>query len=204
MEKIYIYDRYILLLTLTGTANLLRSIEIPVHMFITPDIKEKVTLISDHDFAQVLLNHTTNQKALHTTVPFSAGEVISRFGAKSTHRKATYLTVQIADDKHITLLPEFLQYINHSCAPTVFFDTTSMELVCILDMQPGDELTFFYPSTEWEMAQPFNCNCGSPECLKVIQGAAHLSRRTLKKYRLTDFIRQKIQLASRPALKSRT
>lgn len=29
------------------------------------------------------------------------------------------------------------------------------------DIQPGDELSFFYPSTEWEMAQGFECKCGA-------------------------------------------
>lgn len=26
-------------------------------------------------------------------------------------------------------------------------------------LKEGDELTFFYPSTEWSMAQPFDCLC---------------------------------------------
>jgi len=154
--------------------------------------KSTAKMVSNHTFAKVMLNKSTGQKALHAAKSFYPGEVICQFNAGSTSAIPTYLTVQVADDKHITLMPEFLQYINHSCAPTVFFDTTSMELVCLKAMNPGDEFTFFYPSTEWEMAQPFDCNCGTPECLQVIQGAAHLSKATLKKYRLTDFIRQKV------------
>jgi SET domain len=83
-----------------------------------------------------------------------------------------------------------LQYINHSCEPTVFFDTASLELICLKPLQPGDELTFFYPSTEWDMSQPFVCNCQSPGCLQLINGASHLDRSTLNQYRLTDFIKQ--------------
>jgi hypothetical protein len=33
-------------------------------------------------------------------------------------------------------------------------------------------MTFFYPSTEWDMAQPFTC-CGSSNCW-VVKGAAHI------------------------------
>jgi|SRR6187549_2657874 len=154
--------------------------------------KQGVKVISNHPFGRVLLNKSTGQKSLNATKQFYPGDVICLFGAGTTSSFPTYLTVQIATNKHITLEPEFLQYINHSCAPTVFFDTTSMELVCLKAMNPGDEFTFFYPSTEWDMAQPFDCNCGSPECLHVIQGAAHLSKATLKKYKLTDFIRQMI------------
>lgn len=156
------------------------------------DSKQAVIVISDYTFVKVLQNKATGQKSLHASTRFNRGDVISPFSAGSTKRHPTYLTVQIADKKHITLVPEFLQYINHSCAPNVFFDTTKMELVCLKAIKPGEELTFFYPSTEWDMAAPFACNCGSRECLQIISGAAQLSLDILEKYRLTDFIRQKI------------
>ena len=112
---------------------------------------------------------------------------------KRYSKTATYLTVQTGEDKHITLQPEFLQYINHSCYPNVFFDTTAMQLVALKEIQPGDELMFFYPSTEWDMSQPFDCFCGTTQCLHRIQGAAYLSDEEAKRYRLTDFINEKFQ-----------
>ena len=150
-------------------------------------------VISNHIFANVLLNNSSSQKSLHAAVSFSPGDVICNFDAGITQSYATYLTVQTSTDSHITLVPEFLQYINHSCALNVFFNTTSMELVCLQPLQPGDEFTFFYPSTEWEMSQPFVCNCGNAECLQLINGASHLSVETLSKYKLTDFIRQQVK-----------
>jgi hypothetical protein len=150
-------------------------------------------VISNHIFANVLLNNSSSQKSLHAAVSFVAGDVICKFSADVTQSYATYLTVQTAADTHITLMPEFLQYINHSCAPNVFFNTAAMELVCLQPMQPGDEFTFFYPSTEWEMAQPFVCNCGNAGCLQLINGASHLSVETLSKYKLTDFIREQVR-----------
>jgi len=147
-------------------------------------------VISRYKFAEVLQNSSTGQKSLHATVSLSPGDVICPFSAGVTQDYATYLTVQTGTSKHITLMPEFLQYINHSCAPNVFFDTTAMQLVCLSALQPGDEMTFFYPSTEWDMAQPFVCNCGSKNCLQLINGASHLSVETLRQYRLTDFIKE--------------
>ena len=151
-------------------------------------------VISNHIFANVLLNNSSRQKSLLAAVSFAPGDVVCRFDADITQSYATYLTVQTGANRHITLMPGFLQYINHSCAPNVFFNTASMELVCLQPMQPGDEFTFFYPSTEWEMAQPFVCNCGSTGCLQLINGASHLSVETLSKYKLTDFIRQQVRL----------
>ena len=150
-------------------------------------------IISHHTFANVVQNAGTNQKSLVATVSFAAGDIICKFSAGITQSFATYLTIQTGASRHITLVPEFLQYTNHSCAPTVFFNTTTMELVCLQAMQPGDEFTFFYPSTEWEMAQPFVCNCGNTECLQLINGASQLSVQTLSKYKLTDFIRQQLK-----------
>ena len=149
-----------------------------------------VQVLSNHAIAEIWQNAQTNQKSLHAMKPFKPGDVISRFPAGSFSSHATYLTVQVGVNRHITLQPEFLQYINHSCEPNVLFDTTSMRVICLKELNVGDELTFFYPSTEWDMVQPFVCNCGSKDCLQLINGASHLSLKTIKKYRITDFIQQ--------------
>jgi len=158
-------------------------------------------LISDHNFAQVRQNSINKQNAFIALQSFQPGEVIAGFSAGTIGAEPTYLTVQVDVGKHITLQPEFLQYINHSCSPNVFFDTTTMQLVALKEIQQEDEMTFFYPSTEWEMIQPFNCYCGSPNCIGEIKGAAFLTKNIWKQYRLTDFIQQ--QLARRSARKVR-
>ncbi|GAC1448821.1 MAG: hypothetical protein NVSMB7_10600 [Chitinophagaceae bacterium] len=156
-------------------------------------LSQTLRLVSNNGFAEVWKNETNGQQSLHATTSFSPGNVICAFHAGTTSAKVTYLTVQIDDDKHITLQPEFLQYINHSCSPTVFFDTTLMQLVCLAEINTGDEFTFFYPSTEWEMVQPFTCYCGSTNCLNTIEGAAHIKEDVLQQYRLTDFIKRKLK-----------
>ena len=158
-----------------------------------PAILSAYEMISKHVFAAIMQNNNNGEKSLHASAFFDAGEVISDFTAEKIFTTASYLTVQTGDDKHITLQPEFLQYINHSCNPNVFFDTTTMQLIALQAIQPGDELMFFYPSTEWEMAQPFDCFCGTTQCLQRIQGAAHLTDDEAMRYRLTNFIQQKIQ-----------
>lgn len=151
------------------------------------------TVISRHGIADVWHNTSTNQHALHAAVSFNPGDSILPFTAGSVHEHPTYLTVQTGARRHITLLPEFLQYINHSCDPNVFFDTDNMQLICVKAIKRGEEMRFFYPGTEWEMAQPFICNCGSSNCIQLINGAAHLSKETLSKYKLTNFIAQQLK-----------
>lgn len=139
-------------------------------------------------FAKVSLNESTGQKSLYTTRHFSPGEVMCPFSAEVTLDAPNRYTLQIEDGKHIILAPELLQYINHSCTPNAFFDTTLMLLTSLQEIQTGEEITFFYPGTEWDMAEPFDCNCGSPSCLKIVNGASTLAFEILKQYKLTDFI----------------
>lgn len=155
--------------------------------------------VSNHVIAEVRQKISNEQNALFVLRTYQPGEVIASFSAGTISAEPTYLTVQVGVAKHITLQPEFLQYINHSCDPNVFFDTTTMELVALKELAEEEELTFFYPSTEWEMTQSFNCYCGSHNCLGEIKGAAFLSKEAAAHYRFTDFIQQ--QLAKRAARK---
>lgn len=150
------------------------------------------SIISSHGFAEVREDSLSLSKSLHSTINISSGEVICNFGAAAILRTPTYLTVQTGIDEHIHLKPEFLKFTNHSCDPNVFFDTAAMEFVALKDIKPGDEFTFFYPSTEWDMAQPFECMCGSNGCLKTISGAANMDPQVLKMYNLTKFIQQQL------------
>ncbi|KAL6854135.1 hypothetical protein J3F83DRAFT_497068 [Trichoderma novae-zelandiae] len=102
--------------------------------------------------------------------------------------EATYATVQMGRDKHLSLNSDLL-YVNHSCEPSLHFDMGNMRIVAgPKGLQPGDELTFFYPSTEWSMAQPFNCFCGKPTCKKVITGAKDMPSHLLQGLWLNDHI----------------
>lgn len=149
-------------------------------------------IISNHVIAEVRRKLSNDQNALFALRSYQPGEVIADFSAGTISADPTYLTVQVGVGKHITLQPEFLQYINHSCDPNVFFNTTSMQLIALKPLQPQEEMTFFYPSTEWEMTQCFHCYCGSDQCLGEIKGAAYLSKEAQEKYRLTDFIQQQL------------
>lgn len=148
--------------------------------------------ISDHQFAVVRQNLINNQKAFFAQIAYNPGDVVSEFFAGATLAEPTYLTVQVGIRKHILLQPEHLQYINHSCDPNVFFDTHTMKVIALRQISVGDEMTFFYPSTEWDMAQPFSCLCGSHKCLGQIRGAAHIPLPILQTYRLTRFIQQQV------------
>jgi hypothetical protein len=64
-----------------------------------------------------------------------------------------------------------LVLLNHSCNPNLIVNTEKGLVYSSKDIYPGEELNYFYPSTEWDMCRPFACKCGSPQCLKYIRGA---------------------------------
>ncbi|KAL2886239.1 galactose-proton symport [Ceratocystis lukuohia] len=91
----------------------------------------------------------------------------------------TYATVQFSKDRHLNLNSDLL-YINHSCDPSLIFNTSTFEiLVGPKGLKPGDELTFFYPSTEWHMAQAFDCFCQATNCRGRIAGAKDMTAEQL-------------------------
>ncbi|KAG5983056.1 hypothetical protein E4U55_000898 [Claviceps digitariae] len=105
----------------------------------------------------------------------------------------TYATVQMGKNSHLSLNSD-LMYINHSCEPSLIFDMASMNILAgPKGLQPGDELTFFYPSTEWTMAQPFTCLCNHPSCRGVISGAKDMDPSKLEGTWLNPHIRELLE-----------
>jgi len=102
-----------------------------------------------------------------------------------------YSSVQINRNEH-TELNSNLVFCNHSCDPSLEFDVTKREVRVSRDrdLKEGDALTFWYPSTEWSMAQPFECDCGTERCLKWISGAGDMDESVLKGYWLNEHIVQ--------------
>ncbi|KAI1314751.1 hypothetical protein EDD11_001766 [Mortierella claussenii] len=120
--------------------------------------------------------------------PYAKGEIITKVEGVTSGPKR-YTSVQVGKDDHIELNSD-LVFMNHSCNPTVSLDTDTMTVVAVVDLKEGDSLTFFYPSSEWEMDQPFPCWCGAEKCVKSIQGAKFLSKETMSRYFVTKHIQE--------------
>ncbi|ODM17277.1 hypothetical protein SI65_06952 [Aspergillus cristatus] len=121
-----------------------------------------------------------------------AGALFTKITTATPAPKA-YTSVQTGPDTHIELNSD-LVFINHSCTPSLVFDMHNMEVRVVDDrpLKKGDALTFFYPSSEWDMGQPFECACGAGEgkCLGRISGAKDMSEEALKGYWLNPHIEQ--------------
>ncbi len=141
------------------------------------------------DTPQSLVIRKQNKyRSLTTNKAYKKGEIICPIPTESLYGKPNQYTVQVGIDQHVEV--KELASMNHSCAPSTILDTTRMLVFAARDLEPGDELTFFYPSTEWEMSSPFICLCGAPNCIHVVAGARFLPLSTLEQHFLNHHIRE--------------
>ncbi len=127
-------------------------------------------------------------RSLITKQAYKKGQVICEIPSDNVINKASRFTVQIGRNEHTDVGK--LAALNHSCDPNVILDTENMVVVARYDISKNDELSFFYPSTEWEMAAPFICLCGASNCIHVVAGARFLPLSTLENHFLNRHIRE--------------
>jgi len=136
-----------------------------------------------------LVVRTQNKyRSLITRRPFKKGEIICPIPSEAVYDRPTQFTVQVGRDRHVEV--KELASMNHSCDPSTILDTTRMLVIARRDIAAGEELTFFYPSTEWEMSAPFICLCGAANCIHVVAGARFLPLSTLEQHFLNRHIRE--------------
>jgi len=140
---------------------------------------------------ETLTIRTENKfRTLATKQSYKKGEVICAMPSENIVDKPTRFTVQIAKDKHTHVGK--LAALNHSCDPNVILDTENMLMIARRDIEKGEELSFFYPATEWEMQAPFICLCGSTNCIHVVAGARFLPLSTLESHYLSKHVRETV------------
>jgi hypothetical protein len=91
----------------------------------------------------------------------------------------------------------YWRFMNHSCAPNAMI--RGREVFALRPIEPLQEITFNYNTTEYDLADPFDCRCGSPRCAGRIRGFRWLGPAERQRLRpwLADHLR--LPLAGEPA-----
>jgi hypothetical protein len=94
----------------------------------------------------------------------------------------TRYSVQVGPSSHVDLpadhrLEEILdkfywRFMNHSCEPNAVI--RGREIYSLRALEPWEEVTFNYNTTEYDIAEPFDCCCGNPCCSGRICGFRYL------------------------------
>ena len=85
----------------------------------------------------------------------------------------TQYTIQIGPVWH--LLPKVGMFLNHSCEPNGYIDVKNAAFRALRDINEGEELTFNYNTTEYDISKPFECWCGKENCYKEVKGFKYLT-----------------------------
>src|SRR5919205_2427809 len=122
-------------------------------------------------------------KGLYAGKDIIAGAVIFVLKGRITSRGNKY-SIQLDRDKHLDFplirkpnddLDYAWQYVNHSCDPNGYVNAAEYTFCALRNIRKGEEITFNYLTTEYEMAAPFRCECGSAKCFGLIRGYKFLT-----------------------------
>ena len=115
--------------------------------------------------------------SLHAARSFARGDVVFPLRGRPVTRP-TRFSIQVGRDLHLDPISDGESpwgSLNHGCDANVAIDVERRVIVARREIAAGDELRFDYNTTEWDLAEPFVCNCGASTCVGVAMGFAHLS-----------------------------
>ena len=93
--------------------------------------------------------------------------------------------------------PESIEnFLNHSCEPNGYINFEDLTFRALRNIKKGEELTFNYLTTEWDMANKFDCKCDSKDCFGYIGGFKYLPLKEKTKLLpfLSPFLKNKLIL----------
>jgi len=153
-------------------------------------------LQTNSDVVGVLVTH--DERRLVTVRAVSAGEKLFYLEGRVTTTPTRY-SVQIGRGLHIDqddtrnagerMGRYFFRFMNHHCEPST--EIRDRYVIARRDIAEGEDVTFDYNTTEYDMAEPFACQCGSARCVGMVRGARHLTaeQRALVERTLPDYLR---------------
>lgn len=137
-------------------------------------------LRTDNPLVGVLVEQS--ERRLVTTTAIPSGTVLFRIEGHETPTPTRY-SLQVGRDLHLDqrgardaqdrVRRFYWRYMNHACEPTTRI--IDRQVVAARDIAPLEGVTFDYNTTEYDMAEPFQCRCGSPACVGLVKGARHLT-----------------------------
>ena len=93
------------------------------------------------------------EKATYAKHAHRVGDLVYLVRGKA-QRERTRMTIEVGPGEHV--YDAYAEFINHSFTPNL--EVRGREMVAIVEIASGDELTFDYLKNESEIAAPFVCH----------------------------------------------
>lgn len=126
------------------------------------------------------------RSGLFAVRPLKKGEVILQI-KDWIPAERTRTSIQIGEKEHIEWNSDMV-FANHSCDPNLGVDLSSPDrsqwkVVALKDVDTDEEVTWFYPSTEWDSwGGGFPCGCHATNCVGQYKGAISLTKEQLDQH----------------------
>lgn len=122
------------------------------------------------------------------------GEILVKFEGRIVKEPHKY-TLQIDEGKHLDASRHLDDFLNHNCEPNCYINFDDLSLRSLHRIKKCEEITFNYLTTEWELAEPFECKCNSKKCFKHIKGFKYLTVKQKKELKpfLSPFLKKKLK-----------
>ncbi len=142
------------------------------------------------------------------TEPIGEGEALFHVEGFTTDRPSRY-SVQVDDHTHVDVDPGATledmitrcpwRFLNHGCEPNAVL--RGQDFVALRPIEAGEDVTYNYNTTEFDMAAPFDCRCRHDRCVGHISGFAHLPlvEQTRLRPWLAGHLRRRLDSALRSA-----
>jgi hypothetical protein len=167
-----------------------------VHATPLPDHPPGAILRCDSELVGVLVTH--DWRRLIAIRPIAAGRRIFTLQGREQATPTRY-SVQIGPSLHVdqtdvhdaneSVRRFYFRFMDHACDPATLI--RGRNVVARRDIEAGEAVTFNYNTTEYDMAEPFRCNCQSALCVGLVRGARHLTpgQRALIEDWIADYLR---------------
>jgi SET domain-containing protein len=99
----------------------------------------------------------------------------------AARREAFSFVAFQCSETHLAVCEDISRYMNHSCAPNTWW-ADSCTLVAQRDIEPGEEVTYDYATSEIAIEFEMRCTCGSASCRGLVTNRDHLRPDWQEKY----------------------
>jgi hypothetical protein len=159
-------------------------------------------LASDHSADGVVVATLEHEHALRAARRFRAGEIIVGLSGRITPVR-NRLTIETGVDQHLDPDGHVWGFSNHGCDPNARVDLATRALRALRPIAAGEEITWNYLTTEWELSHPFACRCQASGCLGSIHGLRFVPPERFARFadQITPVLRSRLETMSARAIR---
>jgi hypothetical protein len=128
--------------------------------------RESIQKCNDKYKGTVKIKRNSKGLAIYSSKTFAPNQIVLSAHAlspsSSISKKATSHSIQLDWNTHVLMeLPAVL--LNHSCHANIGVlenEHNAYDFIALRDIGKGEEITFDYECTEYDLSTPFTCHCG--------------------------------------------